>query len=170
MSFPQKILNNLSSKLKSAETLVETEMKNFQVVEEYEAKMRESSSQTPRASAQYQETATPLLANRSVQTLVAQAINQASQTEPIDENSLLRDEVDRLRKVMAELVHENNRYHFKLSNCTCCLSDDAYHDVSTSSFNESIRASTPLDFNLPSSDPPSLPSSVPAVGLMSNSP
>ena len=119
MSFPYKILNGLSSKLKSAETLVETEMKNFQVVEEYEAKMRESSSQTPRASAQYQETATPLLANRSVQTLVAQAINQASQTEPIDENSLLRDEVDRLRKVMAELVHENNRYHFRLSNCTC---------------------------------------------------
>ena len=97
MSFPYKILNRLSSKQKSAETLVEaeTEMKNFQInmtkeVEEYEAKMRESSSQTPQAFAQYQKTSTLLLANRSVQTLVAQAINQASQTEPIDENSLLR--------------------------------------------------------------------------------
>ena len=165
MSFPYKILNNLASKLKSAETLGETEMKDFPIleVEEYEAKLRENSSQTPREFfAQYHQTSTPVVANRSEQTLPVSVLHQAVQTESAD--SMLQNEVDRLKRMVTDLVYENNRYHYKLSNCTCCLSDDAYHDVSIASFDESIRASTPLDFNLPSSDSPPLPSSVPVPG------
>ena len=75
-------------KLKAAETLIETERLDFQtkitkVVEEYKAKLQANSCQNPRAS---------------------HAINQISKTEPIDENSLLQDKVDILRKMVADLV------------------------------------------------------------------
>ena len=122
MSFPYKILNGLSSKLKSAETF-ETEMKNFQVVEEYEAKLRENSSQTPRDFfAQYHQTSTPVVANRSEQTLPVSVLHQAVQTESAD--SMLQNEVDRLKRMVADLVYENNRYHLALSNCHCLTLDD----------------------------------------------
>ena len=70
----------------------------------------------------------------------------------IDANSLLQDQVDKLRRTVADLVHSNNRYHLAVSNCTHCVSDDAISETSTESFDESIRASTPAACNLPSSD------------------
>ena len=140
MAFPYKILNDMSAKLK--------------MVEAENARLRICCNQTRVNSVfrdEYYQISAPVVANRS---------------EPAD--FALQSEVERLKKMVTDLTYENNRYHFKLSNCTCCLSDDAYHDVSIASFDESIRASTPLDFNLPSSDSPPLPSSVPLPGTTTN--
>jgi len=140
MAFPYKILNDMSAKLK--------------MVEAENARLRICCNQTRVNSVfrdEYYQISAPVVANRSEPTHFA-----------------LQSEVERLRKMVTDLTYENNRYHFKLSNCTCCLLDDAYYDVSPASF-ESIQASTTLEFSLPSSPPPSLPSSVSTMGLMPNS-
>ena len=62
------------------------------------------------------------------------------QTEVIDEKSevnscevaaieVLQAEVKQLKRKVAELVFENNRYHLSLSNCTFCTSDDDFSDA-----------------------------------------
>jgi len=154
MAFPYKILNDMSAKLKAAEAEIarlETDRHQNQVnpVFSYD---------------EYYQTLTPVIVNRSNQTRPVSVLHQGVQTESAD--FVVQSEVVRLMKMVTDLTYENNRYHYKLSNCTCCLSDDAYHDVSPASLDESIQASTSLEFSLPSSTQPSLPSSVPAPGLM----
>ena len=157
MAFPYKILNEMSTKLK--------------ILEAENARLRTCCNQTQLNSVhsrdsdgyEYHQTSTPVDFNRYDQTLPI-SVHQAVQTKPAD--FVLQSEVERLKKVVADLVYRNNRYHFRLSNCTCCLSDDADHDVSPASFDESIRASTSLDLNLPSSTPPPLLTTVPVLGKM----
>ena len=151
MAFPYKILNDMSAKFKkSKQRMPVLELAAIRPDVEYH--------QSPSPC--------PVVANRSNQTLPVSVLHQAVQTEPAD--FALRSEVDRLKKMVIDLTYENNRYHYKLSNCTCCLSDDACHDVSLTVCDESIRASTPLDFNLSSSTPSYSPSSVPAPVPMPN--
>ena len=152
MAFPYKILNEMSAKLK--------------IVEAENARLKTCCNQTQVnvLSCDEYQTPSPVVANRSDQTLPVSVWNQAVQTEPAA--FVLQREVDRLKKMVTDLTYENNRYHYKLSNCTCCLSDDAYHDVSPASLDESIQASISLELSLPSLTLPSLPSSVPAPGLM----
>ena len=106
--------------------------------------------------------------DNSVQTLAIQSANLSVQTEsnePDPDSSevaaieILQAEVEQLKRKVAELVFENNRYHLSLSNCTFCTSDDDFSDAALSEV--SIRASTPL----PSLDPgpASLSSTIPAL-------
>ena len=119
MSFPYKIMNDLTAKVRAAEDQILQERKYFEskiakIVEEYEEKLQAR--------------------------------------VPIDANALLQDEVYKLRRTVADLVHSNNRYHLAVSNCTHCVSEDAMTETSAESSDESIRASTPAACNLPSSD------------------
>ena len=82
----------------------------------------------------------------------------------------LRVEVDQLKKELAALVFMNNRYHLAISNCTFCALDDDTSDASTS-FDASIRASTPVckgqrssaSFALSSSGPTSPSRTIPPL-------
>ena len=106
--------------------------------------------------------------DNSVQTLAIQSANLSVQTEsnePDPDSSevaaieILQAEVEQLKRKVAELVFENNRYHLSLSNCTFCTSDDDFSDAALSEV--SIRASTPL----PSLDqgPAAVSSKIPAL-------
>ena len=72
------------------------------------------------------------------------------------------DEINNLKRKISELAYENNRYHLAISNCTFCASDDP-DDSDASSSDASITASIPVSFGLPSSDPGSLSSPIPAL-------
>ena len=71
----------------------------------------------------------------------------------------MQAQVDQLKKEVAELMFENNRYHLAISNCTYCASDDPDNSDASSFLDASIRASTPL----PCLDPASLSSTIPAL-------
>ena len=79
--------------------------------------------------------------------------DQSQQTELIDPDALLLNEVDQLKREVAQLVYTNNRYHLAISNCTHCVPDDA-----TSEFDVPIRASTPVPCTLLNPAPSSLAS------------
>ena len=142
MGFPYKILNDMSAKLKAAEAEI--------------AKLKDGCRETqvnsvPSRGECHQ---TKPHVNRCEQTLPVSV-----QREPADSLS----EVVRLKKMVADLIYENNRYHLALSYCHCFALDDAIIDTSES-MEVSIRASTPLPCNLPSSD--SAISSSTASGLV----
>ena len=140
MAFLYKVLNNVSAKSKAADV----EMSKLQT------KVNSVLSRD-----ECQQTKPLVLINRCQQTLPVSV-----QGEPAD--SLLLSEVNRLKRMVADLIYENNRYHLALSNCHCSTLDDAISDVPAESL-ESIRASTPLSCHLPSSAPEVKSNSVPAL-------
>ena len=140
MAFLYKVLNNVSAKSKAADV----EMSKLQT------KVNSVLSRD-----ECQQTKPLVLINRCQQTLPVSV-----QGEPAD--SLLLSEVNRLKRMVADLIYENNRYHLALSNCHCSTLDDAISDVPAESL-ESIRASTPLTCHLPSSAPEVVSNSVPAL-------
>ena len=98
-----------------------------------------------------------------MQTVAIQSADLSVQTEPNNEEHVtgpdnsevggvvaLQAQVKQLKKEVAELVFENNRYHLAISNCTFCASDDVTSDASLP-LDSSIRASTPVSSALPSS-------------------
>ena len=54
---------------------------------------------------------------------------------------ILQAESAELKKEVAELVFENNRYDFAISNCTFCASDDAGTSDASLSSDESLKPS-----------------------------
>ena len=122
-----------------------------------------------------QQTAPENFSDDSMQTPAISFADLPVQTEPIDEELgpdgaeavavvALQAQLEQLKKEVAELVFENNRYHFAISNCTFCASDDATSDASIS-LTASIRASTPVSSALPSSGqaPALLSRTIPAL-------
>ena len=81
--------------------------------------------------------------DKSVQTVPSFAVGQSVQTEIITwsstgqqtdeyksaEYDALQYEIAQLKEKVAELVYMNNRYHFALSNCTLCDTDDVSDDL-----------------------------------------
>ena len=47
-------------------------------------------------------------------------------------------------------MYTNNRYHFAISNCTHCVTEDDVSEISLESIDASVRASTPILGKLPS--------------------
>ena len=111
------------------------------------------------------------LSNRSEKVLCPLDMNQNFKSEAMnaDYDSKLQDEVTRLKRMVAELVYSNNRYHIALSNCYCLPSVDATSDTSMS-LDESISASTPLPYDVPNLVKVSVPASPASVSsaLMSS--
>ena len=110
-----------------------------------------------------QQTAPENFSDDSMQTPAISFADLPVQTEPIDEELgpdgaeavavvALQAQLEQLKKEVAELVFENNRYHFAISYCTFCALEDDTSDASTF-LDTSIRASTPVSSKLPSSDP-----------------
>ena len=110
-----------------------------------------------------QQTAPENFSDDSMQTPAISFADLPVQTEPIDEELgpdgaeavavvALQAKLEQLKKEVAELVFENNRYHFAISYCTFCALEDDTSDASTF-LDTSIRASTPVSSKLPSSDP-----------------
>ena len=127
MSFPYRIFNDISAKLKAAEANIDKVRKYYEakiatLIEEYEEKLGHVCCE------------------------VSQVSVQALPNEPVEEE--LDDEVYQLKNKVSQLVYENNRYHLMLSNCTMC-SDDTNSDDLSSFFD----ASTPQTFNSESSIP-----------------
>ena len=75
--------------------------------------------------------------------------------------NLKNEEMDKLKKQISELTYLNNRYHFVISNCTFCASDDAESSDASSLIDASIRVSTPLPGK--DEDPASLSSTIPPL-------
>ena len=101
--------------------------------------------------------------SKSMQTLAIQSADLSVQTESNNKEPVtgpdnsevggvvaLQAQVEQLKKEVAKLVFENNRYHFAISNCTFRASDDVTPDASIS-LDASIKASTPVSSALPSS-------------------
>ena len=83
-----------------------------------------------------QQSAPGNFSDNSMQTPTISFADLSVQTEPIDEELgpdgaevvavvTLQAQVELLKKEVAELVFQNNRYHLAISNCTFCASDDA---------------------------------------------
>ena len=130
MAFLYNALNDVSAKLKAPEA---------------EITKLQTQANSVLSRDKCQQTKPLVIVNRCEQTLPVSV-----QGEPAD--SLLLSEVNRLKRMVADLIYENNRYHLALSNCHCSTLDDAISDVPAESL-ESIRASTPLTCHLPSSAP-----------------
>ena len=108
MSFPYKIFNDMSAKLKAAEAYVDEVRKHYDakiagLIEEYEEKLAHVRYQAP------------------------QVCIQTQQTEPLEDKfgkekceEAVDDEIHHLKNKVSQLVYENNRYHLMLSNCTMC--------------------------------------------------
>ena len=136
MSFPYKIFNDMAAKLKAAEVNVDEVRNHYEakitaIVKEYEGKLR----------------------NKSLH--VNPVPYQTHELKPTEDDLEVfnckkeDDEIGHLKKKVALLTYENNRYHVMLSNCTMC-SDDHSFEASTSIFDSSAQSSlTPVP--LPSS-------------------
>ena len=136
MTFPFEILDDWSTKLKAAEAAeISKPQDNCRSVTLVNSLLSRD---------ECQQTAALMNGNQCEQTL------PSVQRGLVD--SLLQSEVDRLKRMVADLTYENNRYHLALSNCHCSTLDDSISDVPAESLDISIRASTPLSRNLPSSD------------------
>ena len=143
MSFPYRIFNDMSAKLKAAEANIDEVRKYYEakiatLIEEYEGKLGHVCYEASQVSV------------------------QAEPTEPAEEE--LDDEVYQLKNKVSQLVYENNRYHLMLSNCTMC-SDDINSDDLSSFFD----ASTPQTFNSENSVPLVSPSTAPASLVLPSS-
>ena len=171
--FPYRVLNDLSKKLKVAEATIANMLA--------ERESNRSDQNLPTLRDQSQQTWSPELVNRSQQTAPATFVDDSVQTPAIPFTNLsvktelideelgpdssevaLQAENDELKKKVAELVFENNRYHLAITNCTFCASDDA-ETSDVSSFDAPSRASTPVPSSLPSSDPALQPSPIPSL-------
>ena len=133
--FPYRILNDLSKKLKSAEDKIAT------LLDERES---------PRYDLK-------LACNVCNQVKLSESTEEVSAAdrlhgEAADNIEALKEEVIQLHKKVAELVYMNNRYHFSISNCTVCTSDDEFSDASLSD-EVAIKASTPVTTSLDSLEP-----------------
>ena len=146
--FPYRILNDLSTKLKSAEEKIAA------LLEE-----RESHRCDLKISCE--------VCNQAV---VSESTDKVSTTDRLHGEGVanvdaLKEEVCQLQKKVVELVYMNNRYHLLISNCTVCTSDDEFSDASLSD-EVSIKASTPVTTS-PDTLEPSL-SPVPCLGVASS--
>ena len=137
MSFPYKIFNDMSAKLKAAEANVDEVRKQYEakitaIVTKYENQLRNKPFHFYPVSDQNQQ------------------IELAE-----DEHVILNckkendDEIEHLKKKVSQLTYENNRYHLMLSNCTMCSDDHSFEDSST--FFDSSTQSSPTPMPLPSS-------------------
>ena len=138
MSFPYRIFNDMSAKLKAAEANIDEVRKHYEakittLIEEYEEKLGHVFYEAPQASV------------------------KAQQTEPVEEE--LDDEVYRLKNKVSQLTYENNRYHFMLSNCTMC-SDGTNADDLSSFFDTSTSQTFNSESSAPSVSPTTVPVSV----------
>ena len=138
MSFPYRIFNDMSAKLKAAEAKIDEVRKYYEakiatLMEEYEEKLGHVFYEAPQASV------------------------KAQQTEPVEEE--LDDEVYRLKNKVSQLTYENNRYHFMLSNCTMC-SDGTNADDLSSFFDTSTSQTFNSESSAPSVSPTTVPVSV----------
>ena len=117
-----------------------------------------------------QKTSPGNLTCSSMQTSAILSVDLSVQTESNNEEPgpdsyqvaaivAMQAQVDQLKKEVAELMFENNRYHLAISNCTYCASDDPDNSDASSFLDASIRASTPL----PCLDPALLSSTIPAL-------
>ena len=151
---PYKILNELSAKLKTVEAQLKNERKA------HEEKVQKMSNDYAEVAAK--------LSNRSEQVLRPFDMNQNFKSVAMNAgyDSKLQDEVTRLKRMVAELVYSNNRYHIALSNCYCLPSVDATSDTSVS-LDASISVSTPLPYVVSKLVKLSVPAS-PASALMSS--
>ena len=143
MSFPYRIFNDMSAKLKAAEANIDEVRKHYEakiasLIEKYEEKPGHICYEASQVSV------------------------EAQQTKPVEEE--LDDEVDRLKSKVSQLTYENNRYHLMLSNCTMCSDETNADDLS--SFSD---ASTPQTFNSESSDPSVLSTTVQASVILPSS-
>ena len=125
MSFPYKILNDLSAKLKAAEENVEQVRKHYEakiigIVEEYEGRLRSKFSYVHPVSDQSQQTE-----------------NVKDEIEIENCEKVVDDEIGCLKKKVSWLTYENNRYHLMLSNCTMC--SDVSNSDGLSSFFDASR-------------------------------
>ena len=134
MSFPYRILNDLSAKLKAAEAQVYEVSKFYEaeitaIIEEYEIK----------------------LCNETLP--IHPVSDQSQQIKPAADNLDIfnckkeeDDEICRLKKKVSQLTYENNRYHLMLSNCTMCSDDHSLEDTSTifDSYTQSLPTLMPF--------------------------
>lgn len=141
--FPYKILNDLSSKLRSAEAQIVRDKQFYEAkIAEYEVKLEDYTRQNHLASSDGCEQVS-LQSNRS---------EHAMPTDSIDDSKNgLNLVIKQLRQQVANLVYENNRYHLQLSNCQFCTSDTSFTEDSTT-LDESISVSTAV--TIPSSISP----------------
>ena len=149
MSFPYKILNDLSAKLKAAEENVEQVRKHYEakitgIVEEYEGRLRSKFSYVHTVSDQSQQTE-----------------NVKDELEIENCEKAVDDEIGCLKKKVSWLTYENNRYHLMLSNCTMC--PDVSNSDDLSSF---LDASTRQTLDSESSVPLFSPSTIPASAVL----
>ena len=131
MAFLYNALNDVSAKLKAPEA---------------EITKLQTQANSVLSRDKCQQTKPLVIVNRCEQTLPVSV-----QGEPAV--SMLLSEVDRLKRMVADLIYENNRYHLAISNCHCFSLDDEILGLDTSeSLDVSIPASTTSLSNLPSSD------------------
>ena len=119
--FPNKILNDLAKKLKTAEDLLIQERKF------YEAKIVKMLAENESNRYERAHSAT---------------VFHGVKTEVPDDASrdALVDEISKLKQEVSKIVYENCRYHVSISYCTVCTSDDEFSDASLSDV--SIKVST----------------------------
>ena len=67
--------------------------------------------------------------------------------------SVKNEEINKLKQQILELTHQNNRYHLAISYCTVCATDAADSEVSSSTSDVSINASTPVTTSLATLEP-----------------
>ena len=155
MSFPYRIFNDLSSKLKAAESNVEKVREQYEakitaIVEEYEDKLRNKSSRVHTVSDQTQQT---------------DHVDEELKIENCKEAVAVDDVISHLKNKVSQLTFENNRYHLMLSNCTMCSDDHSFENSST--FLHSSTQSLPTPIPLLSSTPAAMSMSSPTPTVKS---
>ena len=156
---PYRILNELSAKLKTAEAQLKSERKA------YEETIKKMSNDYAELAAKVSNRSELLLSPFDMNH------NQVFESDAMAADSKLQDEVDRLKRKVAELVNSNNRYQIALSNCYCLPSVDVMSDASDS-IDESILTSTPIPCNVSSTVVASITSSpaLPCTGKETSQP
>jgi len=88
---------------------------------------------------------------------VAEAIIMKMLAEREALENVKNEEVNKLKQQILELTHQNNRYHLAISYCTVCAPDAADSEVSSSTSDVSINASTPVATSLATLEPSTSP-------------
>ena len=132
MSFPFRILNDMSAKLKAAEANIDEVRKYYEVkiatlIEEYEKKLGhicyEASHSQVSGQAQQTEHVKEELETENCE-------EEVDDEEAVDDEKAVDDEeIGHLKNKMSQLVYENNRYHLMLSNCTSTMTSFLKHRV-----------------------------------------
>ena len=142
-----------------------------QKLQEYRVSYRVATKCHLSQSGQSDQTSNVSLIEKSVQTGVIDENSEVDSSE-VTAIDALQAEVEQLKRKVAGLVFENNRYHLSISNCTVCTSDNEFSDASSHD-GVSIKASTPMSTSLGTLEPsisPVLCSSVSSSSPSSSSP